>query len=112
MWSLSADDQDKRRQSFPPKGKGKSSQSKAPPPKANNNKGGGKGNAGAKAKLHPKPKGKATAKPKAEAGQIVIDWASQTHTNPLASSSVTIEEVATHADALSSNPIKKLLLSL
>ena len=82
---------------LPPKGKGKSSPPKAPPPKANNNnKGGGKGNAGAKAKNQSKPKGKATPKPKAEAGRIEIDWASQTHSDPFASSSVTIEEVAMH----------------
>ena len=86
----------------PPKGKGKSSPPKAPPPKANNNnnnnnnKGGGKGNAGAKAKNQSKPKGEATPKPKAEAGHIEIDWASQTHSDPFASSSVAIEEVAMH----------------
>ena len=81
---------------FPPKGKGKSSPLKAPPPKANNNKGGGKGNARAKAKNQSKPKGKAAPKPKAEAGHIEVDWASQTHSDPFASSSVTIEEVAMH----------------
>ena len=43
-----------------------------------------------------KPKGRATPKPKAEAGHIEIDRASQTHSDPFASSSVTIEEVAMH----------------
>ena len=80
---------------FPAKGKGKSSPPK-PPKASNNNKGGCKGNAGSKAKSQPKPKSKATPKPKAEAGHIEIDWASQTHTHPFASSSVTIEEVAMH----------------
>ena len=39
-------------------------------------------------------KGKAAAKPKAEAGRIEIDWASQTNADPFASSLATIEEVA------------------
>ena len=96
MRLLSANGQDRRRLAFPPKGKGKSSPPKAPPPKANNNKGGGKGNTGAKAKNQSKPQGEATPKPNAEAGRIEIDWASQTHSDPFASSSVTIEEVTMH----------------
>ena len=99
MRLLIANDPRQEKTAFPPKGKGKSSPPKAPPPKANNNnnnKGGGKGNAGAKPKNQSKPKSKAAPKPKAEAGHIEIDWASQTHSDPFASSSVTIEEVAMH----------------
>ena len=81
-----------KKTAYPPTGKGRAPP-KAPPPKVNNNKGGGKGNTGAKAKNQSKPISKATPKPKAEAGHTQFDWASQTHSDPFASSSVTIEEV-------------------
>ena len=87
---------------FPPKRKGKSAlhqprhHHQRPTTTTTTNKGRGKGSAGAKAKNQSKPMGKATPKPKAEAGHIEIDWASQTHSDPFASSSVTIEEAAMH----------------